>query len=156
MHQVRDMNRILQFEGDLVSHSTSWRQGSQRWVEFFLYRTESGSYVLSRVGHSLLFHRTECAIAKRNNLKLSEVAGLDKHAVGCDICKPDLTSGTVCAEEPRYWAQVCHDADSVIEACWKYDENGTHYLTLVARRMLDEASKQDENIEAAYLVEYVN
>ena len=154
-HRVRDVNRTLEFEGELLSHSSSWRPGAQRWVEFFLYKTTSGTYVLSRVGLSLLYHRTECSVAKRNKLKLSDGAGLDADAQGCDICQPDPV-GTVCAEEPRYWAQVCSDASGVVESCWKYDEHGAHYYTLVARRLLEEASKKDETIGSAYYIEHID
>lgn len=154
-HRILDMNRTLEFEGELLSNSSSWKPGTQRWVEFFLYKTASGTYVLSRVGLSNLYHRTECAIAKRNKLKLSDAAGLEANAQGCEICRPSL-EGTVCAEEPRYWAQVCADAQSVIESCWKYDEHGAHYYTLVARRLLEGASRVDPAIESSYSIEYID
>lgn len=154
-HRVRDVNRTLEFEGELLASSNSWKPGAHRWVEFFLYKTASGSYVISRVGISTLYHRTECAIVKRNKLKLSDAAGLGPNAQGCEICRPGA-EGTICAEEPRYWAQVCADAQSVIEACWMYDEHGAHYYTLVARRLIEEASAVDKKIEAAYSVEYID
>jgi hypothetical protein len=154
-HQVRDGARTLEFEGTLLAHSSSWRAGAQRWVEFFLYKTASGTYVLSRVGLSLLFHRTDCAIVRRNKLKLAEAAGLDEGSAPCEICSPERT-GTICPERPRYWAQVYEEAQGVIEGCWKYDEHGAHYYTMVARRLLEEASKTDSDIESAYLIEYVN
>ena len=153
-HQVRDVNRLLEFEGTLLAHSSSWKAESPRWVEFFLYKTQSGSYVLSRVGLSLLYHRTTCGVATRNKLKLSDAAGLAKGSEKCPMCQPEAM-GTVCAEEPRYWAQVCPDAQTVVESCWKYDEQGARYYTLVVRRLLDEASEKDKAIEGAYLVEYV-
>ena len=59
MFEVKDGSRTLQFKGRLLAESSSWRRGSTRWIEFALYRTENGSYVLSRIGVSLIFHGDE-------------------------------------------------------------------------------------------------
>ena len=56
MFEVKDSSRTLQFNGKLLSKSSSWRKGSVRWIEFALYKTENGSYVLSRIGVSLIYH----------------------------------------------------------------------------------------------------
>lgn len=154
-HRIKaDARRTLEFEGDLLAHSTSWEDHSERWVEFFLYRTKTGNWVVNRIGYSLLYHRPECAIAERNKLKIADAAGLERGAVPCKICLPG-TSGTVCVEEPRYWAQQCKNANAVVESCRKYDDNGTPYLTKVVRRLLEQASAEDESLRDAYFVEHV-
>jgi len=60
MFEVKDSSRTLQFNGILLSKSSSWRKGSVRWIEFALYKTENGSYVLSRIGVSLIYHGAAC------------------------------------------------------------------------------------------------
>ena len=69
MHEVKDGSRTLQFNGRLLGESTSWRRGSTRWIEFKLFKTENGSYILSRVGVSLIFHGAACPLVKRYYLK---------------------------------------------------------------------------------------
>jgi hypothetical protein len=64
--------------------------------------------------------------------------------------------GTICPEEPRPWAQSYDKAVGVVEGCLKEDkDNGTYYFTYVARRLLEQASDQDDNIADAYLIETV-
>ena len=50
MFEVKDGSRILQFSGRLLGESSSKRGDSTRWIEFKLYKTENGKYILSRVG----------------------------------------------------------------------------------------------------------
>ena len=47
MIEVKDGSRVYQFEGRLIANSTSWRRGADRWVEFTLYRTDGGKYIIS-------------------------------------------------------------------------------------------------------------
>ena len=157
MKQVRDGSRILQFEGSLIGTSTSWRRGSHRWVEFNLYRTdETGVYILARTGVSLLYHYPECDVVSRNKLKEAPASELHKDAVPCPQCRPDtINFPIVCPERDRHWAQVCDDAESVLESLMKYDEAGSHYLTFVAKRLLEDASEHDQDIASAYRVQTI-
>jgi hypothetical protein len=155
-HQIRDGARTLQFEGTLISHSTSWKRGSSRWVEFSLYRTLSGSYVLSRIGLSLLFHHVDCAVVERNNLVPSPAAALDLDAQPCYECQPDgRQGGEICMETPRTWAHVSETPEGVVEALQRHDTHGSRYLTRVAHRLLDEAGAVDAGIDAVYRVEHI-
>ena len=58
-YEVVNGKRRIRFEGELLATSTSWEQGADRWVEFALYRTASGNYVLSRIGRSVLLPVSE-------------------------------------------------------------------------------------------------
>lgn len=158
MIQVKDGNRLLQFDGRLIGDSTSWRRGSHRWVEFKLYKTnEEGRYILSRVGMSLLYHLQECEVVERNNLKDAPKSELDRDARACPECRPDMFNiPIVCPEKPRFWAQVCDTPQAVVEALMKYDEAGNRYLTFVAQRLLERASDADEELDAIYRVETIH
>lgn len=157
MKQVRDGSRILQFEGRSIGSSTSWRHGSHRWVEFSLYRTdETGVYILSRIGVSMLYHTTDCEVVARNKLREEPAVDLDPGAVPCPQCRPDLVDfPMVCPERARHWAQVCDDAVSVLESLMKYDETGSRYLTFVAKRLLENASDADPDIASVYQVQTI-
>ena len=155
MFEVRDGSRKLQFDGALLGASTSWRRGSDRWIEFELYKTKSGSYILSRVGVSLVYHGAACPLVKRYGLQESPASDLDQNALPCSECNPSLEAQMLFPEKHRYWAQVSDDPEAVLEALYKYDQSGARYLTNVAQRLLDMAAKTDSEIESVYRVEVI-
>jgi len=156
MYEVKDGSRTLQFNGRLLAESTSWRRDSTRWIEFALYKTESGSYVLSRIGVSLVYHGSTCPLVKRYGLV--EISSTDTHkdAVPCEECNTSKEEvPIVFPEKNRTWAQVSEDPDAVLEALYKYDDGGARYLTKVAQRLLEGASRFDPKIESIYRVEII-
>lgn len=155
MFEVKDGSRTLQFNGRLLGESSSWRRGSTRWIEFALYRTENGSFILSRIGVSLIFHGAACPLVKRYGLVEDTSDVLDKDALPCDICNPTKTLPIVFPEKYRYWAQVSEDPKPVLDALYKYDDGGARYLTNVAQRLLERAAQNDEKIDAIYRVEMI-
>lgn len=155
MYEVKDGSRTLQFNGTLLGKSSSWRRGSNRWIEFSLYRTENGSYILSRVGVSLVYHGAACPLVKRYGLVESEVSNLQEDSTPCDECKPSKELPVIFPEKYRNWAQVSEDPEAVLEALYKYDNGGARYLTNVAQRLLEEASENDSGIESVYRIEMI-
>ena len=154
-YEVRDGSRILQFSGKLLAESSSWRRNSYRWIEFSLYKTENGSYVLSRVGISLIYHGAACPLVDRYALHEVAWKNLSKEAIPCEECNPDASAPLVFPEKDRYWAQVSEEPGAVLDALYKKDDSGAYYLTYVAQRLLDEASEQDKQLAAIYKVELI-
>jgi hypothetical protein len=155
MIEVKDGSRTLQFNGKLLGKSSSWRRGSNRWIEFELYKTESGSYVLSRVGVSVIYHGAACPLVKRYGLQEVQIEELRQDVVPCDECRPSFAAEIVFPEKNRYWAQVSEDPNAVLEALYKYDNGGARYLTHVAQRLLEDASNLDKGIETVYKIELI-
>ncbi len=155
MIEVRDGARTLQFDGSLLGESSSYKRGSTRWIEFKLYRTESGSYILSRIGVSLVFHGAACQLVKRYGLQEISVSSILEQAIPCEECYPTQEAELVFPEKNRYWAQVSEEPTAVLDALYKYDDGGARYLTNVAQRLLEEASKSDEKIASIYKVEII-
>lgn len=154
-YQVKDGSRTLQFNGKALGHSSSYRRGSTRWIEFDLYKTENGSYVLSRIGVSLVFHGAACSLVKRYGLVEASVDDLSEDAIPCEECNPSFDLPLVFPEKNRTWAQVSDDPSAVLEALYKYDQGGARYLTNVAQRLLEQASRADQKIELVYRVETI-
>jgi hypothetical protein len=155
MYEVKDGSRTLQFNGALLGKSSSHRRGSTRWIEFELYRTESGSYVLSRIGVSLVFHGAACPLVKRYGLQELSADQLHQDALPCEDCYPTEDAELVFPEKYRYWAQVSEDPSAVLDALYKYDDGGARYLTNVAQRLLEDASEQDQKIDKIYRIETI-
>lgn len=155
MHYVKDGPRTLEFEGRLLGESTSKRSDSIRWIEFKLYQTESGAYVLSRIGRSKVYHTASCALVSRYALTEMEWSDLEVGALECEECKPSPEAQLVFPEKNRYWAQVSDEPNAVLEALYKYDEGGARYLTKVAQRLLESASQNDSRIDSIYRIERI-
>ena len=156
MYEVKDGSRTLQFNGRILGTSSSWKKGSTRWIEFELYQTENGSYILSRVGVSLVYHGASCPLVKRYGLIEATPDKVTKESVACEECSPLKNElPYVFPERNRTWAQVSDDPEAVLEALYKYDDGGARYLTKVAQRLLEDASKEDKKIESVYRVEII-
>lgn len=52
-HQVRNGDRDIRFEGWQLGHSSSRRDGSERWAEIWLFKTDQGTYLVAGVGRSV-------------------------------------------------------------------------------------------------------
>lgn len=156
MHEVKDGSRTLQFSGTLLGESSSYRRGANRWIEFKLYRTENGSYILSRIGVSVIFHAATCSLVKRYGLSEASNVDLKQDAVPCEECSPDRGMPIVFPEQDRTWAQVSDDPEPVLDALYKYDpQGGARYLTKVAQRLLEQAADEDVQIDRVYRVEQI-
>jgi hypothetical protein len=153
--EVKDSARTLQFNGRLLSESSSWRRGSTRWIEFELYKTENGSYILSRIGVSIIFHGAACPLVKRYALTEVNADELTEDALSCEECNASRSAVMVFPEKYRYWAQVSDEPDAVLEALYKQDASGARYLTKVAERLLQDAADVDKGIESIYKVELI-
>jgi hypothetical protein len=155
MFFIKDGDRTLQFNGTLLAKSSSERRGAYRWIEFELYRTESGSYILSRIGVSLIFHGAACSIVSKYKLSEQPNYTLNSSSVPCIDCNPDASLDLIFPERYRYWAQVSDQPEAVIDALYKEGDNGTFYLTGVAERLLKDAAKVDGGIDRVYNIQII-
>lgn len=155
-YSVKDGTRELRFTGTRLSASSSRIGDKPRWVEFELYVTQKGSYVLSRVGKSIYYHGDDCYTVTRNRLSAVDESDLAVEAIPCPECKPArINPEGVYPETPRYWAQSSDSPQGVIASLMQYDENQTEYLTNVARRLLEDASEVDARISDAFYVDNI-
>ena len=88
-------------------------------------------------------------------MKEADIKSLHKDAIPCEECYPDESVKLVFPESYRYWAQVSEDPKAVLEALYKYDVGGARYLTNVAQRLLEVASKKDKGIDSIYRIEII-
>jgi hypothetical protein len=151
--------RTIQFEGELLAQASSHRVGADRWVDLALYRTNAGSYVVSRIGQSVLYHAEGCPVVRKGRHVSAQVATLTANSRPCPVCKPktdvDFANEVIYPERPLYFARVCQDADGVLESLSKRDESGDRYFTHIARELIHVAAMKDVMIGDAYYVETV-
>lgn len=148
--------RKLQFSGTQLAQSSSFAPHKTRWVEFGLYRTVAGIYIVSRVGYSRTYHNAECFTTSRNHLSPIDGLTLPGDYAACEKCKPFLADPDgVFPETPRPAAWQCADAVGVVASLMKEDVNRVEYLTNVARRLLVDASKKDDAISDAFYIDRI-
>lgn len=159
MYEIQDGLRTIKFEGELLSSSTS-RTDKPRWIEFKLYKTKGGSYILSRIGMSLTFHHSACIIVERNGILPVPAENISRNMVPCKDCRPDRHLDLeLYPETPRHWAQRFYPesgAEGLVDSLKREDEFGAEYITNVAKKLLVEAAKKDQAIHAAYYTEQID
>lgn len=139
--------RNYRFDGVLLSESSSRKPEVHRWVEFGLYKSDGGAYIVTRVGHSVLFHQPDCAVVKRNDLRIGPIPG---GGVPCEFCQPGLSDGIVFPETPRYWAAMFDEPAAVIRSLERDGESG-RYVTNVAARLIEAAAVRDKGLADAWV-----
>lgn len=151
-YRVKNGPRTIEFDGDKLSSSSS-KSDKPRWVEFNLYLTAGGSYVLERIGHSLIYHDIGCDVVERSGLKLRPEDQVGPEHVPCDLCEPDIhdPNDIIIIEKPRYFGLWSENPDTVLESLY-----GTrNYMTKVAERLIEDAAQYDQRLERAYRIEYI-
>lgn len=151
MITVHDGDRTLSFNGELIATSSSETEDSVRWIEFELYKMDSGGYVIARTGVSLVYHMPTCELAEKYGLEeWDPMVFLTDDSYPCDICRPKAPLPYVSPETTRYWARACDSAQGVVQTLYKKDARGVRYITNVAARLLDDAANADDGIARAY------
>lgn len=152
--QIPDRNgRQVVFTGVLLAKGSSDDGKVMRWSEIELYRTQAGKYVIHTIGQSSVFHQAS-SICSRDAQPLS-LEELSKDRLGqlssCRRCRPAL-AGDVLMEQPRHAVIVADEARGVVNQLWSKDEDGTHFMTKLNERVLEQASDSDEQLRDAWLV----
>lgn len=150
-YETRDGARRIGFEGVELASSSSEGFGKSRWIEFRLYRTKSGQYVLYRIGRSYVYHHRDCPIVIKNRLSMYPEEHLPMKYSPCQECKPSIIEPEgLYPETPRYSTQPSDSPEGVLVLLNKTDNSGVKYLTNVAKTLLTEAAKLDEGIRKAF------
>ena len=150
---VRDDGRVITFEGVRLAEITSKRPNASRWTDMALYRTDSGKYVLTKIGRTIVLHDPACPeIVKRLNLFMDEYPEGDPERDGFDLhpCIGETYyMDEILVEQTRYWAFIADSSDAVVEALHK-NEGGVRFLPRMSIRLLDEAILRDTDLALAY------
>ncbi len=128
--QVRDGNRLLTFDGELLASISSRESVSKdRWTDMSVYRTTGGSYILEKVGRSVRLHMPGCSeIINDLPLFQQEHPGEDPEEgySWCEACSPPIGEEydfpSLLVESNRYWATISTDPEVIIDALWRKRE----------------------------------
>lgn len=150
-YTIRDKSRVISVIGTRLSSASSYEPGKSRWITFDLYKSESGVYVLHRVGRSKVFHTSDCDNTIKNDLSPVPVGELDVGGIPCRLCQPDRQSRYIFPETDRHFSTTCGHAQGVLEFLSRYDRRtGSSYYTDVSLDLIEDAAEVDEDINFAY------
>lgn len=162
-HQVRDGHtRIIEFDGELIAEVSSRKGQSPRWTEFHLYRTDAGSYVLEKVGASVVIHAPGCSEVRAPLPRFQEVhPGADPSdgkwwfCEHCgDLATRDRDITRLLVESNRYWAIVAADPAQIVDSLYRR-KDGARSMPRVSLDLLDAAGQVDPAILQSFRAEYV-
>lgn len=157
--------QVHPLEGELVAGPVSTRphpvtgKPRGRWIEWALYRPDSGGYVLHKVNQSRVWHLPSGAGHIRSPAGIA-AAELPGDAVYCAVLPgrggrgqcPVLSSaetyglGTVLAEQPQYAVYRCADEQEVrvrLASAFRVMEDRNPAEADPLRRLLAEAARND-------------
>ena len=157
-YMVRDGARSITFEGAQLAEVSSERSTSPRWTDMALYKTESGKYVLTKIGRTRVLHETGCpGIIGKLNLYMDEYpntvpeeGNFDFHTCVGETYYID----EILVEQTRYWAYIADNARAVIDILHR-NEGGVRSLPRLSITLLEEAALHDSEISKAYSVEHI-
>jgi hypothetical protein len=144
-YQVRDGSRLITFTGQRLGFISSQRDGNPRWTEMSVYKTDGGTYVLEKVGKSLVMHWPGCPDIKGEIPRFQEAHPGDDPDDGYTFhdCVPEEYDFTkLLVEEDRYWSMVADMPERVVEALYRRREGSTH-LPRIAMDLLEQVSTSD-------------
>ena len=155
---VRDGSRQISFEGTLLAKVSSERPGTSRWTEMRLFKTAGGSYVLEKVGRSVMTHMPGCPriIGRIPRFQEAHPGEEPENGFWFDDCVPEEYDFTqLLSEEDRFWAVIADQPDRVVEALYRKKE-GSRYLPRISLDLLEQAAAVDPLLGDAYLIEKIS
>lgn len=98
--EVRNGRRVLRFDAVVLAEATSKRPGAPRWTELTVYGMDGGTFMVAKVGRSLVAHAPECPSVSPRMPTWLDAAGFAEsdgearvHRVPCIECQPAVGDG---------------------------------------------------------------
>lgn len=153
LFEVRnDSGPTYSFYGRLLGHASTERENSVRWTEIFIYKTDGGNYIVSRLGVSLVYHTgdSECT-SMGTTIKGGRIR---EDAEPCERCNPAVPEddhfdpeATFIAEKTMASSDVIEDATKVADSLSTWDRNKQmRRLSSVASEALHRAAGTDPEL----------
>jgi hypothetical protein len=155
---VQDGSRKITFEGDLIASVSSVGPSKPRWSEYRLYKTISGTYVLEKVGRSIVVHTPGCPeIIDTLDRFQDKNPGKDP-SDGFWLCESCMTSRyditALLVEHDRHWVTITEEPAHVVDALYR-KRDGARHLPRLSLELLDQAARVDDNLADAFRVERI-
>lgn len=151
-YDILDGKRHITFEGWRIGEATSRTESSDRWIDMALYVSAAGTYVLSKVGCSDVFHVGACRRPSKGQRKESLAEALTEDDAGydpkdifvpCRECRPDFDATPVWVETDMPSVQLFTTVELLFDALQQKKGGSVRSLSRVSRALLEEAREWD-------------
>ncbi len=156
-HRVVDGSRLISFEGKKLGEISSRRTHSTRWTEMAIYKTSGGTYVLEKVGRSIVTHMPGCSGIINKIPRFQAAHPGDDPDVGYTYhdCVPDEYDFTqLLVEEDRCWATMAEQPERIVDALYRR-QNGSRHLPRISIDLLEIVSSVDPQFGAEWRIEHI-
>lgn len=154
---VRNQLEVIEFDGNMISGATTERANDPRWTEINIYKTTGGSYVIHRIGRSVVYHvrGSECNYGIATN-----VTKLPEDAEPCATCQPGFpdeldAEDIVDFEIDIHSAEVCTAVELPHRLTHRKINRDTgkeeRFMSSVSRRALQGALDADPDLTNAVM-----
>lgn len=139
----------IEFEGSRIGWASTERPDqSLRWTEIHIYRTRGGSYVIERLGRSLVYHARGTDCARGRNIVGSQISD---ESEPCEKCRPNTPEDDDFNPHRKFVhevtmssADVVDDPSKVHDALSQFDkQRGVKRISRVASNALQAAAAND-------------
>jgi hypothetical protein len=162
--RVRDTKEVLEFQGELVTDSSSDDRSQPRWTELVLYRLTDGTqrYVLQVIGRSTVYHAAD-GCERGVPVPLADLADryLDEACTEpipepCEVCRPRDVEAVepndetvVKMEVDWYSAYECQNVDELLQRLRLTKGRSMGQFSMPALLLLDRAKSVDPTVAIA-------
>lgn len=156
LFRLRDVARTVEFYGIELARVSTETSSQPRWTTMELYRTDDGRYVLSVVGHSVVYHVHESSC---NSGVETPVSDVPPDAEPCPRCRPQPVdylvddTTTVDMEEDYPTVSVCSSTADVITRLRARRNGSVGPLSRPAMRLLKTAATIDPAFDPENVVD---
>jgi hypothetical protein len=150
--------REIEFDGWLLGSSSTEGDDSLRWTEIHIYKTEGGSYIIERLGKSLVYHRKGRCSSKPNWVEVPGAA-LGEDSQPCDVCRPRVPEDDDFNSDEKFLhetmissAEVVNRAEDMHDALSMFDrKRKISQISHPAAQALQNAAANDPDLLQAII-----
>jgi hypothetical protein len=150
--------------GTATSEYTQSGFHKARWTDFQIYRTNDGTYIVSKIGKSRSVHATERCISLKNNTDPLQRVTLDDDADDLyEYCDPNLPDWQQCwtdesldratyglLENDHGAVTFADNPQGAVSLCYSRDRLGAFNISWIAKEALESAARNDPALYDAY------
>lgn len=156
-YEVEGAGRLLTFSGIILGSATSQKPKSARWTELTLYKTIGGSYVLEKIGRSLVTHMPGCPdiIGEIPRFQAAH-PGEDPDEYEFHECVPETYDFTqLLVEMDRRWAINSDDPHEIVESLKFRKSSGEMSMPMTATILLGNVVKVEPAFREAWQPQHI-
>lgn len=163
--ELHSGDQYVYFDGTLLGRASSeYTSGGfhkPRWTEISIYRTTDDRYVITKIGKSRIVHASQSCRALKNNEDRLRKVDLDEGDY--EFCDPNYTDAQQCwtddslnrasygyLENDHATLNFADNPQGAVSACYSRDPLGVFSISWLARKALDQAFENDEDLADAY------